>query len=372
MVNNLFYCLVLYCNYFYLSHLGTPLTGQQSVSPYLYVLPTPQRSSLVGRSKVPGASNKKTRNYSKEKDTGKAVQKRQTVIEPILDDDPDNLEDILPGHSPSDYKRQLIFAPSLQSMQRLQSLEALSYQQPLQLQQLQLRELQREQQQMQPRQQPATGLQQLAGYPPLESNELQYLTPSLVSPLENVGSGFISRSSAGIPASLPSPVTSPLASQSLVPSSAGEQLLSNNLIRPPLALNTLQSLARRQLLRDRSYFRNPLRLGYPRLPSRLRSPEYRRRLHNFREDEDEDNLHPELVGKERITQEGSYSAEDIPGPESETLLNTPVGFGPITVEAKTLEGEKAALAAGEEKRFGIEKPSGSKREKKHKIPKVKT
>jgi len=67
-------------------------------------------------------------------------------------------------------------------------------------------------------------------------------------------------------------------------------------------------------------------------------------------------MHPEILGKEEVTTPGSYTTERLPSSDAETLINSPVGFGPITVEAKTAEGARAAQAAGEDKRHNINKP----------------
>ena len=142
-------------------------------------------------------------------------------------------------------------------------------------------------------------------------------------------------------------------------------LVSNEFSRPGNDLNSFASLSSRGLLQDRSLFHHPLRLGYPTYTRRiLHRPQYRRRLHNFREDEDLDRFHPEVIGHEGITQEGSYSTEEVPSSEGQTLINSPVGFGPITVEAKTAEGARAAQAAGEDKRYRIDKPTARKHTRK--------
>lgn len=144
-------------------------------------------------------------------------------------------------------------------------------------------------------------------------------------------------------------------------------LISNAFSRPGNDLNTFASLSSRGLLQDRSPFHHPLRLGYPTYTRRiLHRPQYRRRLHNFREDEDLDGIQPEVIGHEGITQEGSYSTEEVPSSEGETLINSPVGFGPITVEAKTAEGARVAQAAGEDKRYRINKPTARRHTKKQK------
>lgn len=144
-------------------------------------------------------------------------------------------------------------------------------------------------------------------------------------------------------------------------------LVSNAISRPGNDLNSFASLSSRGLLQDRSLFHHPLRLGFPTYTRRiLHRPQYRRRLHNFRENEDLDGIRPEVVGHEGVTQEGSYSTEEVPSSEGQTLINSPVGFGPITVEAKTAEGARAAQAAGEDKRYRIDKPTARKHTRKQK------
>jgi len=141
--------------------------------------------------------------------------------------------------------------------------------------------------------------------------------------------------------------------------------LVSNAISRPANLNPYASLSSRGLPPYRSLFHHPLRLGYPTYTRRiLHRPQYRRRLHNFREDGDLDGIRPEVIGHEGVTQEGSYSTEEVPSSEGQTLINSPVGFGPITVEAKTAEGARAAQAAGEDKRYRIDKPRKHTRKQK--------
>lgn len=346
---------------------GASLVGQQpSAARYVDLSSLLQRSpAVVSRSKVPEAPDKKVNKHDRHDHLEKKRKvKRQALVEPILAaEDPSSMDDLLQDDFDQDYKRQMILTPALETLQQLQPLQPLLTQQALQPQSLQLRQLQL-QQQMLPQQplarqslglqgtsmQPAgiqqpvgmAGAQQLGGFLPLTTTPLRYMTPSLVSPIEPMGT--------------PSAV-SPL-TQSFAPSSLMPPLISSAFSHPRNDFGSLQSLSSGGLLQDRSQFRRPLRLGYPSYSRRLfHRPQYRRRLHNFREEDNLDGIQPEVIGSERITQGGSYSTEDVPSAGGETLINSPVGFGPITVEAKTAEGARAAEAAGEDKRHRINKPT---------------
>lgn len=174
------------------------------------------------------------------------------------------------------------------------------------------------------------------------------MTPSLVTPLESMGSSsIIGRSPSALAA-----LSQPFASQSLM-----SPLITGAFTRPRTDYGSLQGLTSSDLLQDRSQFRRPLRPGFPSYPRRFfHRPQYRRRLHNFREEDALDGIQPEVLGRERISQEGSYSTEEVPSSQGETLINSPVGFGPITVEAKTAEGARRAAMAGEDKRHRINRP----------------
>lgn len=68
-----------------------------------------------------------------------------------------------------------------------------------------------------------------------------------------------------------------------------------------------------------------------------------------------DGIEPEVIGKEEVTTPGSYTTESVPNSDGDTLINSSVGFGPITVEAKTAEGARAAQSTAEDKRHNIAK-----------------
>lgn len=362
--------------------LGASLGSQQSTFPYVALSPLLQRSPLVSRSKVPGESAKKSKKHSKDKplkEKRKADEKRQTLLEPILPEEPSTVDDLLQGDVPQDYKRQFILTPALETLQQLQPLQSMVTQQSLQpqLRQLQLQQLEQEQplasqsvgvqpvgmqsvagfQPVNMQQLGISGAQQLGNVLPLETTPLRYLTSSLVTPMENLGSSSASRQSSGLLSRMISPMTSQLMSTSLSPSSLTSPLLSNGLTHPQNALGSIRSVSPEGLFQDRSAFRHPLRFGYPKFTRRLlRQPQFRRRLHNFREYDDLDGLQPEVLGREQISQQGTYTTERLPSSEGQTLINSPVGFGPITVEAKTAEGARAAEAAEEDKRHSINKP----------------
>lgn len=364
---------------YYIFSAGASLLAQQSMSPYLALeSPMLQRSPLVSRSKVPGVSRKKTRKHYKDeslKEKRKVDVKRQTLVEPILPEEPASVDDLLQDGLSQDYKRQFILTPALETLQQLQPLQPMVAQETLQpqLQQLQLQQLLKEQQLapqtvgvqpvamqsvagMQPVGMQQLGMpQQLGNLFPLESTPLRYMTSSLLAPMENIGSR-LARPSSTLSSRMMSPMASPLMSPSLTPSNVMSPLLSNGFSHQN-ALSSIQGVSPGGLFQDRSAFRHPLRLGYSNYGRRpFRTPQYRRRLHNFRADEDLDGIQPEVLGREEITQQGSYTTERIPSSEGQTLVNSPVGFGPITVEAKTAEGARRALAAGEDKRHNINKP----------------
>ena len=368
---------------------GASLIGQQPLSRYVDLSSLLQRSPMVGRSKVPGASHKKVKKHHQpEHLKEKRKVKRQTLVEPILAaEDPSSVDDLLQGDMSQNYKRQLVLTPALETLQQLQPLQPVLTQQALQTQPLQLRQLQLQQQLLQD--QPLTrqslgmqpvdigqqvgmqptgmqqqvsmaGTQQLGNILSLDSTPLRYMTSSLVSPVSNLGSSLASGSSPAVSQPMVSPLASSLMPSSISPSSLMSPMISNAFSRPRNDLNSFQSLSSRGLLQDRPFFRYPLRLGYPSYTRHiLHRPQYRRRLHDFREEE-LGGIKPEVIGHEGVTMEGSYSTEDVPRSEGETLINSPVGFGPITVEAKTAEGARAAQAAGEDKRYHIDKPSGRK------------
>lgn len=355
---------------------GASLLGQQSMSPYLALPSVLQRSPLVSRSKVPKVSTKKARKREKDeslKQKRKVDVKRQTLVEPILPEEPSSVDDLLQDDSPENYKRQFILTPALETLQQLQPVQPMIAQQSLQpqLRQFQLQQLLQQQPLsaqpigMQPLGmesvaglQPAVGMQQvgisrspqLGNVLPFESTPIRYMTSSLVSPIENLGSSLAGRPSPR----MISPITSPLVSPSISSSTLMSPLLSSGFSRPQNALSSIQGISPGSLFQDRSVFHRQLGFGYPR--RFLGRPQYRRRLHNFREEEDLDGMHPEILGKEEVTTPGSYTTERLPSSDAETLINSPVGFGPITVEAKTAEGARAAQAAGEDKRHNINRP----------------
>ena len=352
------------------------------MSPYLVLSPVLQRSPLVSRSKVPKASGKKAKKPHSgfPKDKRKVDVKRQTLIEPIVPEEPNSVDDLLQDGMSQDYKRQFILTPALETLQQLQPLQSTVSQESLQpqLRQLQLQQLLQEQpltpqsvglqpvgmqsiagvqplvmqsiagvQPVGMQQLGISGSQQLRNLLPLESTPLRYLTSSLVPPTESRGSGLIARPQSRFSSRMVSPISSPLMSSSLASPSLMSPLFSNGFSHPR---NT-------DVFQDRSLFRHPLRVGYPGYPRRLlRGPQYRRRLHNFREEEGLGGMQPEILGKEEVTTQGSYTTERVPNFEGETLVNSPVGFGPITVEAKTAEGARMAQADQEDKRHNIHKP----------------
>lgn len=348
---------------------------------------------MVSRSKVPGSSEKKVKkHYQRGHFKDKRKVKRQTLVEPILAaEDPSSVDDLLQDDVSQNYKRQLVLTPALETLQQLQPLQPAFTQQALQPQSLQLRQLQLQQQLLQ--EQPLArqtlgmqpvGMEQQVGMQPsgvqqqvsmavpqslgnilsLDSTPLRYMTSSMVTPMANLAPNLAGTSSPAVSQRMPSPLVPSMMSSSFAPSSLMSPLVSNAISRPA-NLNSYASLSSRGLLQDRSLFHHPLRLGYPTYTRRiLHRPQYRRRLHNFREDGDLDGIRPEVIGHEGVTQEGSYSTEEVPSSEGQTLINSPVGFGPITVEAKTAEGARAAQAAGEDKRYRIDKPRKHTRKQK--------
>lgn len=372
------------------------MIGQQPLARYVDLSSLMRRSPVVSRSKVPGSSEKKAKKqHQQEHFKDKRKVKRQTLVEPILAaEDSNSVDDLLQDDVSQNYKRQLVLTPTLESLQQLQPLQTTFTQQVLPPQPLQLRQLQLQQQLLQ--EQPFTrqslgmqpvGMEQQVGMQPsgvqqqvsmagpqslgnilsLDSTPLRYMTSSLVTPMANLGTNLAERSSPAVSQRMTSPLASSMMSSSLAPSSFISPLVSNAFSRPGNDLNSFASFSSPGLLQDRSLFRHPLRLGYPTYTRRiLHRPQYRRRLHNFREDEDLDGIHPEVIGHEGITQEGSYSTEEVPSSDGQTLINSPVGFGPITVEAKTAEGARAAQATGEDKRYRIDKPTARKHRRKQK------
>lgn len=375
---------------------GGSLIGQQPLARYVDLSSLMRRSPMVSRSKVPGSSEKKVRkHYQQGHFKDKRKDKRQTLVEPILAaEDPSSVDDLLQDDVSQNYKRQLVLTPALETLQQLQPLQPAFTQQALQPQSLQLRQLQLQQQLLQ--EQPLArqtlgmqpvGMEQQVGMQPsgvqqqasmavpqslgnilsLDSTPLRYMTSSMVTPMANLAPNLAGTSSPAVSQRMPSPLVSSMMSSSFAPSSLMSPLVSNAISRPGNDLNSFASLSSRGLLQDRSLFHHPLRLGFPTYTRRiLHRPQYRRRLHNFRENEDLDGIRPEVVGHEGVTQEGSYSTEEVPSSEGQTLINSPVGFGPITVEAKTAEGARAAQAAGEEKRYRIDKPTARKHTRKQK------
>ena len=375
---------------------GGSLIGQQPLARYVDLSSLLQRSPMVSRSKVPGSSEKKVEKHHQQGHFKyKRKVKRQTLVEPILAaEDPSSVDDLLQDDVSQNYKRQLVLTPALETLQQLQPLQPAFTQQALQPQPLQLRQLQLQQQLLQ--EQPfarqslgmqPVGMEQQVGMQPsgiqqqvglagpqtlgnilsLDSTPLRYMTSSLVTPMANLGPSLAGRSSSAVSQRMASPLAPSLMSSSLAPSSVMSPLISTAFSRPGNGLNAFESLSSRGLLQDRPLFHHPLRLGYPTYTKRiLHRPQYRRRLHNFREDDDLGGIQPEVIGHEGVTQEGSYSTEEVPSSEGETLINSPVGFGPITVEAKTAEGARAAQAVGEDKRYRIDKPIGRKHTRKQK------
>ena len=375
---------------------GGSLIGQQPLARYVDLSSLMRRSPMVSRSKVPGSSETKVKkHYQQGHFKDKRKVKRQTLVEPILaTEDPSSVDDLLQDDASQNYKRQLVLTPALETLQQLQPLQPAFTQQALQPQSLQLRQLQLQQQLLQ--EQPLArqtlgmqpvGMEQQVGMQPsgvqqqvsmavpqslgnilsLDSTPLRYMTSSMVTPMANLAPNLAGTSSPAVSQRMPSPLVPSMMSPSYAPSSLMSPLVSNAISRPGNDLNSYASLSSRGLLQDRSLFHHPFRLGYPTYTRRiLHRPQYRRRLHNFREDGDLDGIRPEVIGHGGVTQEGSYSTEDVPSSEGQTLINSPVGFGPITVEAKTAEGARAAQAAGEDKRYRIDKPTARKHTRKQK------
>lgn len=375
---------------------GGSLIGQQPLARYVDLSSLMRRSPMVSRSKVPGSSETKVKkHYQQGHFKDKRKVKRQTLVEPILaTEDPSSVDDLLQDDASQNYKRQMVLTPALETLQQLQPLQPAFTQQALQPQSLQLRQLQLQQQLLQ--EQPLArqtlgmqpvGMEQQVGMQPsgvqqqvsmavpqslgnilsLDSTPLRYMTSSMVTPMANLAPNLVGTSSPAVSQRMPSPLVPSMMSSSFAPSSLMSPLVSNAISRPANYLNSYASLSSRGLLQDRSLFHHPFRLGYPTYTRRiLHRPQYRRRLHNFREDGDLDGIRPEVIGHGGVTQEGSYSTEDVPSSEGQTLINSPVGFGPITVEAKTAEGARAAQAAGEDKRYRIDKPTARKHTRKQK------
>lgn len=375
---------------------GGSLIGQQPLARYVDLSSLMRRSPMMSRSKVPGSSETKVKkHYQQGHFKDKRKVKRQTLVEPILaTEDPSSVDDLLQDDASQNYKRQLVLTPALETLQQLQPLQPAFTQQALQPQSLQLRQLQLQQQLLQ--EQPLArqtlgmqpvGMEQQVGMQPsgvqqqvsmavpqslgnilsLDSTPLRYMTSSMVTPMANLAPNLAGTSSPAVSQRMPSPLVPSMMSSSFAPSSLMSPLVSNAISRPANYLNSYASLSSRGLLQDRSLFHHPFRLGYPTYTRRiLHRPQYRRRLHNFREDGDLDGIRPEVIGHGGVTQEGSYSTEDVPSSEGQTLINSPVGFGPITVEAKTAEGARAAQAAGEDKRYRIDKPTARKHTRKQK------
>ena len=375
---------------------GGSLIGQQPLARYVDLSSLMRRSPMMSRSKVPGSSETKVKkHYQQGHFKEKRKVKRQTLVEPILAaEDPSSVGDLLQDDASQNYKRQLVLTPALETLQQLQPLQPAFTQQALQPQSLQLRQLQLQQQLLQ--EQPLArqtlgmqpvGMEQQVGMQPsgvqqqvsmavpqslgnilsLDSTPLRYMTSSMVTPMANLAPNLAGTSSPAVSQRMPSPLVPSMMSSSFAPSSLMSPLVSNAISRPANYLNSYASLSSRGLLQDRSLFHHPFRLGYPTYTRRiLHRPQYRRRLHNFREDGDLDGIRPEVIGHGGVTQEGSYSTEDVPSSEGQTLINSPVGFGPITVEAKTAEGARAAQAAGEDKRYRIDKPTARKHTRKQK------
>lgn len=352
--------------------------GEQAISPYVALSPMLQGMQLVGRSKVPGQSAKKTKKR-KGFMKGKKKVKRQAIVEPIVPEEQSDVDDLIQDGLSQDYKRQLIFAPALETAaQQYQPFPSSVLQETLhpQIGQLQLQQLM-EQQSLVPQNvglQPMrinsvpvvqtggmqqlgmSGSQQLGNFLPLESAPLRYLAPSVMSSIEALRSRLTGRSS-------------PLMSSSLVPSSLISPLLFSGLSQPRNALGSIQDFSSGSLFQGRPVFRQPSRYGFQRYTRRsLLRPQYRKQLDNIRE-EHLRALEPEILGKEEITTPGTYTTERVPSSEGETLINSSVGFGPITVEAKTAEGARAEEAGVEDKRESIAKPfhSNNKRPLKKKL-----
>lgn len=275
--------------------------------------------------------------------------RRQVILQSA--DPSGGLEELAQDELTNDLiKRQMIINPQLQQLQ------ALTNQQQLQVtnQQPVLRTLVAQQpfQFQQPIvQQPAlSGFPQSLTFNPLQS-PFRFLTSNYVSPVQTSDTARASdtRLVSPQPAGL---ATSPLASRMMV-NGFGNDHTSLGM----LGLSQLTGSQEMPGMAYRAY--SP----YHRKP--YRRPLYRRRLHRPEEyDEDEDALPEEdgPIGEETASQTGSYSEEVIPGPEGQTLLDSShVGFGPITVEAKTAQGERLALNEG--RRNYVQRPKDAKQPK---------
>ena len=151
------------------------LVGQQVLSPYTTLSPMVQREPLVGRSKVPGAAEKKIKKHPHAgflKDKKKVEVKRQTLVEPILQEEPSSDDDLLQDGTSQDYKRQFILTPALETLQQLQPLQSAVSQESIQpqIRQLQLQQLL----QQQALAQQSVGFQPVAGIQPLGMQQLGF------------------------------------------------------------------------------------------------------------------------------------------------------------------------------------------------------
>lgn len=312
------------------------------------------RLQLVSRSKVPGALAKKTKKH-KGHMKEKIKAKRQTLVEPIFGEEPDNVDDLMEDGISQDYKRQFILAPALQtSTQQFQPLQTPISQETLQPQVRQLKLQQLLQQPMmmqtvarvQPVGMPQLGMPaspQLGNLLPLELAALRYLQPSMASPMRTLAASATGRSL-------------PFMAPSLFPSNANP-LVSSGLSQPRNVLGSIENISPETPFQDRSRFRQPTRYGFQSYTRRsFLRPQYQRRLEDVHEG-NLDGIEPEIIGKEEVTTPGSYTTESVPNSEGDTLINSSVGFGPITVEAKTAEGARAAQSTAEDKRHSIAKMS---------------
>jgi hypothetical protein len=360
------------------------------------------RSPLVGRSKVPGSKNIVRKNKIKaiNEDSDDKDMKKKHQIETQVHDKQDysrkkirrkrqaffqqddaegyDLNDILQDALVNEYKREMIFGRPQPEAQQLASLRDET--QPLRI--------------------PLPGLQpmydaaqQQAENPMLRQMSLNALSANYVAPLER----YNTRNLGNMMASSRVPLNSLALGRSELPPDQ-LRMMPTMQQRMPAMSPRMPMESSRMLMQSPS----PLMRGYPGSqpldPSRPaeyigapmafraeyrspvqyeerprnrrkygRHPVYRRRLHHRRYDDvyDEDNdddddddremYHPEHLGKERVSLAGSYSENEVPNDQGQTLVDTNNhGFGPITVEAKTAEGVRKSL--GEDSRSDITKP----------------
>ena len=284
---------------------------------------------VFGRSKVPGSKARKKPKRSLEGASRRDSRERKPFKRQIL----------LQSADPEDLiKRQFIMSPQFQalaSQQRLQDMLA---------QQAALRGI--------VSQRPAqvapsllSPLPQALTFNPLQS-PLGMLTSSFVSPLESAPG--------------PQMMSPRRAPQTFNSGPFARQLLANRFAEPDTSLNSLgisQLLGPHERL-EPSYhsFHRRRPFGRPLFRRRLARPRYHEEL-------EESDLPAEdgPIGEERVSQGDGYSEETLPEVTGKTLLDTShEGFGPITVEARTAEGERLAL--DDRRRTKVQRPKDTSKQ----------